>query len=178
MPGEKAGREEASWGGGGGCTQKSRRKSHTRLQLEVRGTETSALFHPLHSGDKDPEAGRPREPGLQRTQTNRQTQSDGAARWKLQGISHFLLAIPASAHGLDHGPVELAPGGLHGWCERGAQALLQHVEQGLAHSLWREGHLVIPQGRKTSLYSAGDKTEVWMGKGSWPFSLLHRVHAS
>lgn len=112
------------------------------------------------------------EPGLQRTQTHKQTQQAEAARGG-PGGGRLLLASPASTHGLDHGPVELAPGGPRGWGEGGAQALLQHVEQGLAHRLQRQGApvtAVTAEGRKAPRHSSGvRKLGPGAGRGSQAF---------
>lgn len=76
------------------------------------------------------------------------------------GRSRLLLAIPASTHGLYYGPIELAPGGPGGWCEGGTQALLQHLEQRHSPTVCRgKERRVIPEGRKASLHSTGEKTE-------------------
>lgn len=61
-------------------------------------------------------------------------------RWtdgQVRALALLLLSTPASAHGLHHSSVELAPGVPCGWCEVRTEAPLQHVEQGLTHC--REG---------------------------------------
>lgn len=137
-------------------------------QVGVSGTEAQACSSPLWcgQGDKDHDAGRPRGARLQQTQTNRQTQTVRGLPREAAGQGLLLLAIPAPTHGLYHGPVELAPGGPCGWCEGGAEALLQHVQQGLTHRLQRQGALSFPMQEGTAPSTSG-KT----GGGDWPFLL-------
>lgn len=96
------------------------------------------------------------------TDTDQQTDTDS---WRPQGLCRLLLAVPASTHGLHHSPIELAPGGPCGWREGGAQAPLQHVQQGFTHRLQRQEALHHPKGRKVLLQSTGEKTEAqgWEG---------------
>lgn len=99
----------------------------------------------------------------------------GAAGWRPLGRGRLLLAIPASTHGLYHGPIEPAPGGPHGWCEGGAQALLQHVEQGLTHRLQRQGAPCYSRRQERGSIPWGRTLRPGAGRDSWAFLLSCRT---